>query len=116
MYLMMIVFILFLFISLFLMFLNFLISKKMNEDREKKSSYECGFDSFNSARLPYSVHFFLISMIFLIFDLELSLLFPLILVFEFLKFSMFMVYMIFMMIFFVGLMLEWFEGSLEWNK
>nr|AOY36397.1 NADH dehydrogenase subunit 3 [Chrysis pseudobrevitarsis] len=106
----------FLLISLFLIFLNFMISKKMIEDREKKSSYECGFDSFNSSRLPYSIHFFLISMIFLIFDIELSLLFPFIMIFELLKIYMFLIYLIFILIFFVGLLFEWFENSLEWKK
>nr|AOY36415.1 NADH dehydrogenase subunit 3 [Chrysis angustula]AOY36421.1 NADH dehydrogenase subunit 3 [Chrysis angustula]AOY36427.1 NADH dehydrogenase subunit 3 [Chrysis angustula] len=116
MYFVFVMLILLMIISLTLISLNFLISKKMIEDREKKSSYECGFDSFNSSRLPYSIHFFLISMIFLIFDIELSLLFPFIMIFELMKISMFMVYLIFILIFFIGLLIEWFEGSLEWKK
>nr|AOY36473.1 NADH dehydrogenase subunit 3 [Chrysis corusca] len=116
MYLIFVILILLMIISLILILLNFLISKKMVEDREKKSSYECGFDSFNSSRLPYSIHFFLISMIFLIFDIELAMLFPFVLIFELFKISMFMVYLDFIMVFFVGLFIEWFEGSLEWKK
>ena len=64
-----------LFISLAISVASFLVGEK-RPDGEKVSGYECGFDSFESARVPFSVRFFLVGILFLLFDLEISLLFP----------------------------------------
>nr|APX40050.1 NADH dehydrogenase subunit 3 [Psylliodes cupreatus] len=94
-----------------------LISKKTFYDREKSSPFECGFDPKASARLPFSLHFFLIAIIFLIFDVEISLLLPLILT---LKISNMMNYsyilVTFIIILLLGLYHEWSQGSLNWTK
>nr|AYR05304.1 NADH dehydrogenase subunit 3 [Coleoptera sp. ACP-2013] len=94
-----------------------LISKKTFKDREKMSPFECGFDPKNSARLPFSLQFFLIAVIFVIFDIELTLLLPITLIFKNCEFkSMSLITMIFIMILLFGLFHEQSQGSLNWVK
>nr|AML26274.1 NADH dehydrogenase subunit 3 [Nitidulidae sp. BMNH 1274330] len=103
-------------IALILTFILNLISKKTFSDREKSSPFECGFDPKNSARLPFSLHFFLIAIIFLIFDVEITLLLPMIIS---LKSSSLMKFSIttisFIMILLIGLYHEWNQGALNWT-
>nr|YP_010839094.1 NADH dehydrogenase subunit 3 [Pachycondyla annamita]WGF22859.1 NADH dehydrogenase subunit 3 [Pachycondyla annamita] len=113
---MLIMFIFFTFISMSLMLLNFFISKKMMKNREKNSVFECGFDPMSNTRIPFSIQFFLISLMFLIFDIEISLLIPLI--FSMLIFNIYMMYSmyLFMIILLVSLYFEYSENMLEWKK
>nr|YP_009434105.1 NADH dehydrogenase subunit 3 [Epicauta gorhami]APB02745.1 NADH dehydrogenase subunit 3 [Epicauta gorhami] len=102
--------------SLMLIIVN-LISKKTFTDREKMSPFECGFDPKSSARLPFSLHFFLIAVIFLIFDVEITLLFPLVMCLKYSSLgSYFMVLTIFIVILIAGLFHEWKQGALEWTS
>nr|YP_010222647.1 NADH dehydrogenase subunit 3 [Sastragala esakii]UCC46110.1 NADH dehydrogenase subunit 3 [Sastragala esakii] len=91
------------------------ISKKSLMDREKMSPFECGFDPMSSARTPFSIQFFLIAVLFLIFDVEIAILLPMIIT---LKWSMNMMWIMsmttFMMVLILGLMHEWKNGMLEW--
>nr|APX39674.1 NADH dehydrogenase subunit 3 [Chaetocnema depressa] len=94
-----------------------LLSKKTFYDREKNSPFECGFDPKTTSRLPFSLHFFLIAMIFLIFDIEIVLLIPFIYT---LKFTHIMNYIFlftfFILILLMGIYHEWKQGALEWMK
>nr|QVM79302.1 NADH dehydrogenase subunit 3 [Teledapalpus zolotichini] len=102
-------------ISLMLIIMINLISKKSFSDREKSSPFECGFDPKNSARLPFSLQFFLIAVIFLVFDVEITLLLPLILTLEIsnlLNFSIMIMAFIFILL--IGLFHEWNQGALNW--
>nr|QZK21785.1 NADH dehydrogenase subunit 3 [Drepanotermes sp. QLD_042] len=100
-----------------IMILATLISKKMNEDREKSSPFECGFDPKNSARLPFSSRFFLIAVIFMIFDVEIALLLPMpiTMLSSNIK-SWLIISSVFLMILIIGLYHEWNQGSLEWSN
>nr|ALO77594.1 NADH deshydrogenase subunit 3 [Scraptia sp. SCR01] len=92
-----------------------LISKKSFMDREKNSPFECGFDPKSSARLPFSLQFFLIAMIFLIFDVEITLLLPFILTLKFLNIlSYSLILIFFIIILLIGLFHEWNQGALNW--
>nr|AXS65676.1 NADH dehydrogenase subunit 3 [Cucujoidea sp. 40 KM-2017] len=93
-----------------------ILSKKSFFDREKNSPFECGFDPKNSARLPFSLQFFLIAVIFLIFDIEITLLIPMIYLFKISNLlNLFMVMTFFIMVLILGLYHEWNQGALNWN-
>ena len=83
--------------------------------RNKNRAFECGFDPKDSARLPFSIRFFLLAVVFLIFDIELALLFPVILALNLrlIKVSV-LAGAIFLVILFLGLIHEWNQGSLRW--
>nr|AXS66294.1 NADH dehydrogenase subunit 3 [Staphylinoidea sp. 2 KM-2017] len=103
-------------ICFILMMISSLISKKNFMDREKSSPFECGFDPLNSARLPFSLQFFLIAVIFLIFDVEITLLIPLILTLQYSNIMSFMmISLFFILILLIGLYHEWNQGALNWN-
>nr|YP_010032729.1 NADH dehydrogenase subunit 3 [Dermestes ater]QOW08050.1 NADH dehydrogenase subunit 3 [Dermestes ater]QTC31954.1 NADH dehydrogenase subunit 3 [Dermestes ater] len=104
------------FISSIMISICTIISKKTFMDREKMSPFECGFDPKTSSRLPFSLQFFLIAMIFLIFDVEITLLIPLILIMKTIKPMTFSVIIIFfILILVIGLFHEWNQGALEWT-
>nr|YP_010397518.1 NADH dehydrogenase subunit 3 [Sympotthastia takatensis]UQJ73388.1 NADH dehydrogenase subunit 3 [Sympotthastia takatensis] len=104
-------------IAIVVMVLASLLSKKALTDREKSSPFECGFDPMNSSRLPFSIRFFLIAIIFLIFDVEIALILPMIMI---MKFSNLITWtitsIIFIIILLVGLYHEWNQGALNWSS
>nr|WHM50501.1 NADH dehydrogenase subunit 3 [Pseudabris przewalskyi] len=103
-------------IALLMLTIVSLISKKTFIDREKSSPFECGFDPKSSARLPFSLHFFLIAVIFIIFDVEITLLFPLIMSLTMSNpTSYFIVILVFVAILILGLFHEWNQGALDWT-
>nr|WOR80647.1 NADH dehydrogenase subunit 3 [Luciola sp.] len=102
-------------LSLVVMMLTTLLSKKTIIDREKSSPFECGFDPKSSARIPFSLQFFLIAMIFLIFDVEITLLLPLVITMKITSIYTFsIVTSIFIIILLIGLYHEWNQGALNW--
>nr|YP_009564068.1 NADH dehydrogenase subunit 3 [Thalassina squamifera]QAX91431.1 NADH dehydrogenase subunit 3 [Thalassina squamifera] len=104
-------------LTLIIMILASLLSKKTILDREKCSPYECGFDPKGSARLPFSLRFFLIAVIFLIFDVEITLLLPLASIIHFTNiFSWTWTGLLFILILLLGLYYEWNQGALEWSQ
>nr|QFX74484.1 NADH dehydrogenase subunit 3 [Cryptopygus antarcticus travei] len=99
-----------------LIFLNSSIAKKTMVEREKPSAFECGFDPKSSARIPFSLRFYLIAVIFLIFDVEITLIIPLPIIpmISNLLNLTFMA-MFFFIILIAGLYHEWNQGALEWK-
>ena len=89
-------------------------------DPEKNSAYECGFDAFEDARIRFDVRYYLVAVLFILFDLEVAFLFPWALVYkDLLQTEMGMVafggMMLFLAILVVGFVYEWKKGALEWE-
>lgn len=84
-------------------------------DKAKLSPYECGFDAFEDARLPFDVRFYLVAILFIIFDLETAFLFPWAVVLRHLNGGAFVGMMLFLIILVVGFIYEWKKGALEWE-
>nr|YP_010327135.1 NADH dehydrogenase subunit 3 [Asota caricae]UNP54463.1 NADH dehydrogenase subunit 3 [Asota caricae] len=117
MILMMYIFFLMLMIANIMMFLSIILSKKSFSDREKSSPFECGFDPKSSARIPFSLHFFLITVIFLIFDVEIALIFPIIPLFKMVNFILWTkISFFFILILIIGLYHEWNQNMLNWTN
>nr|YP_010557158.1 NADH dehydrogenase subunit 3 [Aporia hastata]UYX58335.1 NADH dehydrogenase subunit 3 [Aporia hastata] len=108
-------FIFFLISNIFIM-LSLIISKKTNLDREKCSPFECGFDPKSLPRIPFSLHFFLITVIFLIFDVEIALIFPIIPTFLLTNIMIwFKTTSFFIIMLLIGLYHEWNQKMLNWT-
>nr|AVJ52404.1 NADH dehydrogenase subunit 3 [Eurygaster dilaticollis] len=104
-------------ISMTLMLMCTIISKSSIMDREKMSPFECGFDPIDSPRAPFSVQFFLIAVLFLIFDIEIAIILPIIITMKWAMTSTWIgTILIFIIILIMGLYYEWKNGMLEWSK
>nr|QEJ81405.1 NADH dehydrogenase subunit 3 [Lucidina sp. FM13] len=102
-------------ISAIIMLINNFTSMKSIIDREKNSPFECGFDPKSSPRIPFSINFFLIGIIFLIFDIEIALLLPLIFVMKISNpMNFILVSTLFIMVLIMGIFHEWNQGALNW--
>ena len=84
-------------------------------DPEKLSSYECGFNAFDDARMKFDVRFYLVSILFIIFDLEVAFLFPWATAFGAISMAAFWSMMIFLAVLTIGFAYEWKKGALEWQ-
>jgi len=94
--------------------LNFLFSPK-NPDSEKLSAYECGFEAFGDSRMEFDVRFYLVAILFIIFDLEIAFLFPWAISLGSIGPLGFWSMMIFLFILTVGFVYEWKKGALDWD-
>jgi len=110
--------IIFLFVALGLsagfIVLNFLFSPK-NPDPEKLSAYECGFDAFGDSRMEFDVRFYLVAILFIIFDLEIAFLFPWAISLGNIGVLGFWSMMIFLFVLAIGFVYEWKKGALDWD-
>ena len=86
-----------------------------NPDPEKISAYECGFNAFDDARMKFDVRFYLVSILFIIFDLEVAFLFPWAVAFKDLSDVAFWSMMLFLAVLTIGFAYEWRKGALEWE-
>nr|YP_010835930.1 NADH dehydrogenase subunit 3 [Cunedda sp. 1 SJ-2023a]WGC89449.1 NADH dehydrogenase subunit 3 [Cunedda sp. 1 SJ-2023a] len=102
-------------IVIMIMLIN--VAKKSICDLQKSTSFECGFNPMGHSRLPFSIHFFLIAVIFLIFDIEIVIIIPMIML---LKYSNLFYWIItstmFILILLIGLYHEWYNGMLNWTN
>jgi NADH-quinone oxidoreductase subunit A len=101
-------------IGLALLLSSFLLAYKQ-PDPEKLSAYECGFNAFDDARMKFDVRFYLVAILFIIFDLEVSFMFPWAVAFSQLGSFGFWSMMLFLAVLTIGFIYEWKKGALEWN-
>ncbi|MCT7375806.1 NADH-quinone oxidoreductase subunit A [Chelativorans salis] len=86
-----------------------------NPDPEKLSAYECGFNAFDDARMKFDVRFYLVAILFIIFDLEVAFLFPWAVSFAAIGWLGFWSMMVFLGVLTIGFIYEWKKGALEWD-
>ena len=101
-------------IGLVLLVAPFLVAYK-KPDPEKLSAYECGFNAFDDARMKFDVRFYLVSILFIIFDLEVAFLFPWAVSFGEIGMLGFWSMMVFLGVLTIGFVYEWKKGALEWD-
>lgn len=97
-----------------LLFLSYIVSPK-NIDVDKASAYECGFDPFDEARKSFDIQFYIVGVLFIIFDLEIALLFPWAVVLKDIGLFGFWTMMIFFFLINIGFVYEWQRGALDWS-
>lgn len=100
--------------SIILLMVSFLLSQK-SYDVEKNSPYECGFNPFEDAREPFEIHFYLVAILFIIFDLEISFLIPWVVTFRLVGFFGYFIVMFFLFFLTLGFIYEIYKGALDWT-
>ena len=94
--------------------LGFLLGPR-RPDQAKNSPYECGFEAFEDARMKFDVRYYLVAILFILFDLEIAFLFPWATVVNDIGLAGFLSMMLFLAILTVGFIYEWMKGALEWE-
>ena len=100
--------------SIGFIFLNYIFSPK-NPDPEKLSAYECGFEAFDDSRMEFDIRFYLVAILFIIFDLEIVFLFPWAISLGNLGILGYWSMMVFLFVLSVGFIYEWKKGALDWD-
>ena len=101
-------------IGLALLVVPFIVAYK-NPDPEKLSAYECGFNAFDDARMKFDVRFYLVAILFIIFDLEVAFLFPWVVAFKAVGWFGLISVMVFLGVLTIGFVYEWKKGALDWE-
>ena len=114
-YLPILIFLVFAIIFSFGAFFLSIIIGKMSPYTEKTSTYECGFEPFDDTRGKFEVKFYLVAILFIIFDLEIIFLFPWAVAFQEIGMFGFWSMMFFLFVLTVGFLYEWLKGALDWN-
>ncbi len=86
-----------------------------NPDKEKLSPYECGFEAFEDSRMKFDVRYYLVAILFIIFDLEIAFLFPWAVALDQIGLFGFHAMMVFLAVLVIGFIYEWKKGALEWE-
>ena len=109
---------LFIIVSIIIGALPIIISRIINRgenNKAKNSAYECGFENFSDARMKFDIRFYLVAILFIIFDLEIAFLFPWAVALESLGLSGLIAMSIFLIVLVVGFIYEWKKGALNWD-
>ena len=101
-------------LGLLLLALGFLLGKGEKSDA-KLSPYECGFDEFEDARIPFDVRYYLVAILFIIFDLEIAFLFPWAIALKYIGPIGLISMIVFLCVLVIGFIYEWNKGALEWD-
>ncbi len=100
--------------SLLFVAVNFTLARK-NSYAEKLSAYECGFEQFEDSRSRFDVRFYLVTLLFIVFDLEVAFLFPWAMALRELSLLGFLSMIVFLLVLCIGFLYEWRKGALEWE-
>jgi NADH:ubiquinone oxidoreductase subunit 3 (subunit A) len=103
-----------LFLGLLMFLLPFFLAPQ-NPDSEKLSSYECGFEPFEDARVKFDIHFYIIAILFIIFDIEILFLFPWVLHISVIGFGGYIAIVLFLLLITAGFYYEWMKKALDWS-
>nr|QWT29500.1 NADH dehydrogenase subunit 3 [Erpobdella sp. JP-2021] len=115
MYIMSYIFILSCLIPILVYLISYFLFLRSSNDRHKSSPFECGFDPYSYARIPFSTRFFMLAIIFIVFDIEIVLLMPTpIMMASLTEWSFMFTFYFLMLVLLLGLMHEWNEGSINW--
>ena len=101
-------------LGILLLCLGFLLGKGEKSDA-KLSPYECGFEEFENARIPFDVRYYLVAILFIIFDLEIAFLFPWAIALNYIGPSGLISMIVFLNVLVIGFIYEWNKGALEWD-